>query len=86
VVRAESGAIVGSRALKVWRAHGQVRQKKRRTVKQRGMGVVAQGKAASVRRELLWMRSVGWRQAGQGDWGDILAATQMRWGALMMRV
>src|SRR4029453_16791930 len=50
VVRAYSGATLGSRSAKVFRRHVQVQQRKRRTIKRNSMDAVAQGKSASVRR------------------------------------
>src|SRR5215470_20430010 len=49
VVRAYSGATLGSRSAKVFRRHVQVQQRKRRTIKRNSIGAVAHGKSARVR-------------------------------------
>src|SRR5262249_3690324 len=49
VVRAYSGATLGSRSAKVLRRHVQVQHRKRRTMKRSSRGAVAQGKSAKVR-------------------------------------
>src|SRR5215510_12298587 len=49
VVRAYSGATLGSRWAKVFRRHVQVQHRKRRTINRSSMGAVAHGKSARVR-------------------------------------
>jgi hypothetical protein len=85
VVRAYRGATVGRRSAQVWRRHVQGGHRKRRTVHRSARGAVAQGTSARVRGSCPGMRGVGWRQSGQGEWGESMAATRMRGGASMLR-
>lgn len=85
VGRASSGATVGSRAAQVWRRHVQGPQRQRRTMTRRARGAVAHGPSARGRRECPGMRGVGWRQAGQGELVESMAATRRRWGASLIR-